>query len=200
MNSEWARLIVAEGSSIDYFALIIHKAVKKGFSWMKTGSTSAVLQPTGYFAHWFSRFSFFFFFFFKRLTSLLTHLLVAPRAILFFLFFFFTFEWKVGSKEKLRRCRRRISTPVYGGCRHNREQRIATKRSRWNFPVVSNTFRGNERGTKEKREKYSSQTWFHSWLLDYSFLTSNFIDGRKERGQLRYPPPRTINIHSLNPT
>lgn len=96
MNSERARLIVAEGSSIDYFALIIHKAVKKGFSWMKTGSTSAVLQPTGYFAHWFSRFSFFFFFFFKRLTSLLTHLLVAPRAILFFLFFFFS-----RSSEKL---------------------------------------------------------------------------------------------------
>lgn len=32
MNSERARLIVAEGSSIDYFALIIHKAVKKGFN------------------------------------------------------------------------------------------------------------------------------------------------------------------------
>lgn len=98
MNSEWARLIVAEGSSIDYFALIIHKAVKKGFNWMKTGSTSAVLQPTGYFAHWFSRFSFFSFFF-KRLTSLLTHLLVAARAILFFLFFFSRSSEKLAQRK-----------------------------------------------------------------------------------------------------
>lgn len=47
MNSERARLIVAEGSSIDYLALIIHKAVKKGFSRMKTGAPRALcyFQP-----------------------------------------------------------------------------------------------------------------------------------------------------------
>ena len=142
--------------------------------------------------------------FFKRLMSLLTHLLVAPRATILFFFFFSRSNEKLGQRKSYDAAvgEYPLLFTAAAATIVNRESQ-QSDRAR-NFPVVSNTFRGNERGGNEREtRKIFVPNLVPPFLVARLFLFNEQLHRRergkreRERGQL---PPRTINIHSLNPT